>query len=63
MEQYIKIANPVIIKELSDAGFSYIQEKVNNIDFAMFVASPELLDLLHRKYSAKEVVYSNKLHF
>ena len=60
---YIKIADPAVIKALSDAGFSYIREKINNIDIAMFEATPELLDIVHSKFSDTKFIYSNKLHF
>lgn len=60
---YIKIADPAVIKALSDAGFSYIREKINDIDIAMFEATPELLDIVYSKFSDTKSIYSNKLHF
>lgn len=60
---YIKVADPVVIKELSDAGFSYIREKINDIDMAMFEATPELMNLVCSKYSETKFIRSNKLHF
>lgn len=63
MKQYIKVANPAIVEQLSNAGFSYMREKVNGIDLAVFAASPELLGFLDGKFNSEEFIYSNKLHF
>lgn len=60
---YIKVADPAVIKELSDAGFSYIREKINDIDIAMFETTPELRDILCSKFSDTKFICSNKLHF
>lgn len=63
MKQYIKIADPAVINQLDDAGFTYIREKINDIDLAMFEATPELMDFINSKFSDVKFIFSNKLHF
>ena len=48
---YIKIADPAVIKALTHGRFSYIREQINDFDIAMFEATPELLDIVHSKFS------------
>ena len=64
MDNLIKVANPVKLKELENAGFStYMTEKLNGDNVFVFSKTPELIAYLNNHFSNNDYFVCNKLHF
>lgn len=61
---FIKVLDPIKIRELESDGFStYMKEKINGQEVAVFAETPELIRYLQSCFKKGDFFCANKLHF
>lgn len=62
-KNFIKVLNPDRAKELTNLGFKYTLETVNEKPIHSFFASEEIMQYIHKHFDHKDFLLSNKMTF
>lgn len=65
MESYnlIKVFDPDKARKLSDLGFKYVVDRINNQNVYAFFESNELLNYINSNFEQQDYFKNNTLHF